>query len=150
MNAGASDVAMRPGESKVSTGQRRSLWRWWSVVTGFIALAVLCEAVFAGAMLSGVDWARRAHSVNAMILIASALTAGVVALATLRHTRYGVKLGLTLLALTVGVLLQAALGALSAKGTNLLWIHIPLGVALFGFATRAAASTRRLRGDGVG
>jgi hypothetical protein len=52
------------------------------------------------------------------------------------------KLGLALLSLAAMLLLQAAAGALTAKGTNLLWVHVPLGVALYGFAMRAAARLR--------
>jgi hypothetical protein len=122
------------------------VWRWWSVITGLIALAVLCEAIFAGAMLSRVDWALKAHAVNAGILIAAALIAGLLALIRLRRIPGGVKLGRTVLSLGAVVVLQAALGDLSAKGVNLLWVHVPLGVALFGFATRAALDVRRLGG----
>jgi len=68
-------VAVEPGGSTVPTDQSRSLRRWWSVITSLIALAVLMEAIFAGAMLSGVDWARTAHSVNATVLIAAASSA---------------------------------------------------------------------------
>ena len=146
MSADKYDVAVGLGESSVPTEQSRNVWRGWSVITGLIALAVLFEAIFAGAMLSGVEWAHRAHAVNAGILIASALIAGLFAVVTLRRIPQGVKLGRTLLALGTVVFLQAAVGALSAKGANLLWIHVPLGVGLFGFATRAALGARGLRG----
>jgi hypothetical protein len=70
--------------NSVPIEQRRGPWRWWRVVTSLIALAVLMEAVFAGAMLSGVGWARTAHAVNATIVIASAFIAGLICVATLR------------------------------------------------------------------
>ena len=133
----------------VPIGQRRDLRRWWSVITNLIAFAVLMEAVFASAMLSGVGWARTAHAVNAAIVVASAFIAGLICVITLRGIANGFKLGLTLLSLAAVVFLQAAVGALSAKGTNLLWIHIPLGVALFGFAMRATAGARRLPSSDV-
>ena len=82
-------------------------------------------------------------------MVASAFIAGLICVITLRGIANGFKLGLTLLSLAAVVFIQAALGALSAKGTNLLWIHIPLGVALFGFAMRAAAGARRLPGSDV-
>ncbi len=123
-----------------------SLRQWWRVITTLLLAAIFLEAVFAGAMLSGIDWARTAHRVNAAILIASTLAAGLVAVVTLRRVAHGPKLGLTLLSLAAVVFLQAALGALSAKGANLLWVHVPLGVALFGFAVRAAAAARKLGG----
>ena len=149
MNADQYDAAVPLGQSTVPTDQSRNLWRWWSVITGLIALAVLFEAIFAGAMLSGADWAHRAHAVNAGILIASALTAGLVAVVTLRHIPHGLKLGWTLLSLGAVVFLQAAVGALSAKGAHLMWLHVPLGVAIFGFAVRATLRARGLRGDDV-
>jgi len=139
-------MAVPLGDSTVATDQTRNSRRWWSVITNLIALAVLTEAIFAGAMFSGIGWARTAHSVSAGVLLASAFIAGLVAVLTLRRVPHGKKLGLMLLSLAGMVVVQAALGALSAKGTNLLWIHVPLGVALFGFATRAAAGAHRLGG----
>lgn len=147
MNTDKYGVAVELGGSTVPTDQSRNLRRRWSVITSLIALAVLMEAIFAGAMMSGVGWARAAHAVNATVLIASAFTAGLVCVLTLRRSPDGLKLGLALLSLGAVVLLQAAVGALTAKGTNLLWVHVPLGVALFGFAMRAAADARRLHGN---
>jgi hypothetical protein len=121
-----------------------SLRRWWNVITALLAIAVFMEAVFAGAMLSGVDWARAAHSMNAVILIASALAAGVVSLITLRRIPHGTKFGLTLLSLAALVALQMAAGKLTAEGANLLWVHVPLGAALVGFAMLAVFRARRL------
>jgi hypothetical protein len=146
MNANRYDVALEVGEATDPRDEGRNVGRPWSVITALVALAVLFEAIFAGAMLSGVDWARTAHAVNAAVLIASALTAGLVAVVTLRGIPHGSRLGWTLLRLAAVVIVQAALGAWSAKGTNLLWLHVPLGVALFGFATRAAIDARRLGG----
>lgn len=124
------------------------LRQWWSVITTLLVIAVFTEAVFAGAMLSGVGWARTAHSVNAIVLIASTLTAGLVSIVTLRRVPHGMKLGLTLLSLAAALFVQAAIGALSAKGANLLWVHVPLGVALAGLAAQAAAGAHRLGGEG--
>jgi heme A synthase len=123
----------------------RDLRQWWSVITTLLVVAVFTEAVFAGAMLSGAGWARRAHALMAATLIASTTVAGLVAIVALRRTPRGPKLGWTLLALAAVIFLQAAVGVLSAKGVNLLWVHVPLGVALLGFAARAAAVARGLR-----
>src|SRR5690242_20429557 len=117
MNAENYDIGVQLGQATLPMEQSRKL-RWWGVITGLIALAVLCEAIFAGAMLSGVEWARRAHAVDAGLLIASALIAGIVAIVTLRGVPQGTKLGRMLLSMGVVVFLQAALGALSAKGVN--------------------------------
>lgn len=118
----------------------------WSVITILLVVDVVIEAVFAGAILSGADWARRAHSVNAVILIASTATAGLVAILTLRRIPQGMKLGLALLSLAAVVFLQMAVGKLSAEGANLMWLHVPLGAALVGFAVLAASLASGLGG----
>jgi hypothetical protein len=119
--------------------------RWWTVVTGLLLAAVFLEAVFAGAMLSGIAWALRAHVVTAAVLMASATLAALVAF--LRRGANGARLSLLLAALAVLVLAQAAVGMMSAKGANLLWLHVPLGVALFGLARQAVMTTGQLKGE---
>jgi hypothetical protein len=142
MSTGNYDV--RLGGETVPDDPSRNLLRWWTAVTILLLIAVFTEAVLAGAVLSSVGWARRAHATGAAVLLASTLTAGLVAAIALRRIPQGLKLGLTLLSLGVVVLLQAAVGALTAKGANLLWIHVPLGVALFGAAVRPVAIARGL------
>jgi hypothetical protein len=137
MNSAKYDVALN----------EPNLRQWWSVITTLLVVAIFTEAVFAGAMLSGAGWARTAHSVTAVVLIASTATAGLVAVITLRRIPHGAKLGLTLLSLAAVVFLQIAVGKLSAGGANLMWVHVPLGVALVGFAGLAAARARRLGGE---
>jgi hypothetical protein len=122
----------------------RNLRHWWTVITTLLMAAIFSEAVFAGVMLSGVGWGRTAHSVNAAVLIASTLIAGLVSAVTLRRIPHGPKLGSTLLSLALVVFLQTAVGRSSAKGAHLMWVHVPLGVALVGFAGQAAAGARRL------
>lgn len=116
----------------------------WRIATGILALAVFAEAVFAGAMLSGAEWARRAHIMSAAALIVLSLASALVALVALRRVENGPRLGLMLLGFAAVLLAQAAIGALSAKGANLMWLHVPLGVALVGLAGQAAASARSL------
>ncbi|MDO8289644.1 MAG: hypothetical protein Q7T44_10545 [Parvibaculum sp.] len=122
----------------------RNLRRWWSVITSLIAVAIFIQAILAGAMLSGISFAHEAHSATATILIALALIAGLVSVITLRRVANGTKLGLTLLMLAAVLVLQTALGKLSANGANLMWVHVPLGVALVGFAAQAIAGARKL------
>ena len=138
--SGAAGYIGRPGPTP-------NLRRWWAAVTGLLLADIFLEAVFAGAMLSGAPWARAAHAANAGLLIASTTFAGLVGVATLRRVPRGLRLGLTLLALAAVMAVQAAVGAISAKGANLLWVHVPLGVALVGFAAQALTSARRLGGD---
>jgi hypothetical protein len=117
---------------------------WWAAVTALLLAAVFAQAVFAGMMLSGVAWARAAHAANAFLLIASTVAAGGFALFALRHVSHGARLGLTLLSLAALIFVQTAVGRFAAEGANLMWVHIPLGVALVGFAGQAAVAAGRL------
>ena len=137
-------LAVRPGGPSAPADRTGSLRRWWIVVTTLLLGAVFLEAVFAGAMLSGAGWARAAHATSALVLMAWTAAAGLVALVTLRDTPHGPRLGWTLVAMAVLVVLQAALGVATAKGANLVWAHVPLGVALVGVAGQTAAAARRL------
>ncbi|MBI3678684.1 MAG: hypothetical protein HY243_18895 [Proteobacteria bacterium] len=138
------DAAVQLGRPTVADDPSRTLRRWWTIVSVLLVVAIFAQAVFAGLMLSGVDWARSAHSLNAALLIAFTFTAGLVCVITLRRIQQGWKLGLTLLSLAVVVLLQTAVGKMSANGANLMWVHVPLGVALVGFAAQAVAHARKL------
>src|SRR5690348_11707394 len=118
--------------------------RWWRVITALLLIAIFLQAVFAGATLSGFDWARQLHAANAGFVLAASLLASLVAIATLRPTANGTKLALMLLALAAAIFVQFALGRMTAKGDNLLWLHVPLGVAVVALASRAAATARQL------
>lgn len=120
---------------------------WWSVITSLLVAAIFAQAVFAGLMLSGVEWGRTAHSAGAVVLIAATFAAGLAAVITLRRVAHGLKFGFTLLLLAVVISLQTAVGKSMVEGANLMWLHIPLGVALVGFATQAVAGARRLGGE---
>jgi len=133
--------------SHVAVSNRRNLRLRWSGITTLLAIIIFMEAVFAGAMLSGIDWARGAHSVNALIVTAVTMGAGFGGVLTLRNTRHGLRLGLSLLSLAALMLLQIAIGVLQSRGTNLLWLHIPLGVAVVSFAVHAVTVARRLGED---
>jgi len=116
----------------------------WSIITTLLVAAIFLQAVFAGAMMSGFDWARTAHVLNAPLVTVAAFVMGITAIATLRRIPQGLKLGSILLALAAAMLVQTALGSLSAKGANLLWAHVPLGVILVALAGQAAAAARKL------
>lgn len=124
------------------------LQRWWGAITLLITIAIFTQALFAGAILSGVDFAYAAHKATAAILIASSLAAGLVATITLRTVLNGLKFGVTLLLLAVVIIVQTMLGKLSAEGANLMWVHVPLGVALVGLAMQAVIGARKLGDDG--
>jgi hypothetical protein len=116
----------------------------WSFVTALLVLAIFAETIFAGAMMSGVPWARAAHTANAVVVIALAFGTGLLALVMLGGVRHGLKQGVSLLTLAGMIALQIVLGVLSAKGANLLWLHVPLGVAILGLAVLVAAGARKL------
>jgi hypothetical protein len=121
-----------------------NLRQWWSVIASLLVFIIFSQAVFAGAMLSGFDWARAAHAANAMIVVAATVTASLVAVVTLRRIQNGVKFALLLLALAAVVCVQFALGRLAAKGANVMWAHVPLGVALVALAGQSARGARTL------
>jgi len=131
----------------IATTNTTGLRRWWSVIAILIAAAFFTETVFAGAMLSGEAWARQAHAMSAVALIASTAAAALASLVTLRRVPHGLTLGLTLLSLAVAAALQIAVGKLSADGANLRWIHVPLGVALVALVVHAVGVARRLGSD---
>ncbi len=129
----------------------RGAARTWSVITGLIVIGVFMQSVFAGLLLSGETWSRDAHGFAAVILIAAALLAGIGAAITLRGvTEDGRRLATMLLALAGVLAAQTAVGHLSAEGrsvlwgANLLWLHVPLGVALVVLTVQPARVARQL------
>lgn len=130
----------QPATSRAPADPRQ----WWSIVAALLVLAIFAQAIFAGAMLSGFEWARTAHTTNALVAVAATVTASLVALVMLRRVANGWKFGLTLLALAAAVFVQFALGRMAAKGANLMWVHVPLGVALVALAGQAARTARNL------
>jgi len=133
------------GQSQARNGVHRGVRQAWIVFTTLLAVAVFAEACFAGAMLSGFDWAHAAHKANAAVLMVSGIVASLAAIIMLRRVPQGRSLASSLSALAVLLIIQAGLGTLSAKGANLLWLHVPLGAALVAFAMQAALRAHRLR-----
>ncbi|MBL6853996.1 MAG: hypothetical protein ISS15_20660 [Alphaproteobacteria bacterium] len=120
---------------------------WWRVVTIVLVAAIFMQAVFAGAMLSGFDWARAAHAANGGLVVVATAAAALGAFVTLRRVPNGWRFALVLLGLAVAVFAQFALGRMAAKGENLMWVHVPLGVMLVGLAGQAVAGARKLGGE---
>jgi len=145
MNSGNAAIQLEPATD--SGGPSRRSRRWWSTATTGLVAALFLQAVFAGAMLSGVEWARPAHRMTAAVIIAWTLLAAVVSTIMLGRIAGGPKLSLALFGLAAAEFLQMAAGSAVAKGANLMWLHIPLGVALVAFAGAAAAMARRLGGE---
>jgi hypothetical protein len=146
MMANKYGAVVHAGGPTESSQPGRDVRQWWSVITSMLVAAIFGQAVFAGLMLSGVAWAREAHALGAVALIASTLAAGIAAVVSLRRVAHGLRFGFALLLLAAVLSLQTAVGKSMAGGANLMWLHIPLGVALVGFATQAVAAARRLGG----
>jgi hypothetical protein len=109
-------------------------------------LAVFFQAVTAGRILTGDDWARDVHRTAAGLVLVAATVGGLVALVRLRDRAGGRRFGLMLVAMGVGLFVEHGLGTAAADGEDTLWIHIPLGVALVALMMRLDVIARRLGG----
>jgi hypothetical protein len=118
--------------------------RAWVIFTTVLTWAVFLQAVTAGRIFTGDDWARNAHRSAADLLFVAAVAGGLIALVRLRDRAGGRRFGLMLVAIGVGLFVQHGLGTAAADGEDTLWIHVPLGVALFGFLAHAAQFARRV------
>ncbi|MDR3499528.1 MAG: hypothetical protein P4L72_09910 [Parvibaculum sp.] len=142
MTTGKAVLAIRSGRPPGAPANRLRIW--WTGIALLIAGGLFLQAGFAGAMLSGSAFALGAHKLTASILIAATLVSSLVATVSLRRIENGTRFGVTLLVLALALALQFAVGKLSANGANLLWLHVPLGVALVGLAAHAIRGARRL------
>jgi hypothetical protein len=119
------------------------------MLTRLLVVAVFTQSIFAGVLLSGEGWGRTAHGITALALVAVTLGAGAAAAVTARGSgRDASKLTVLLFALAVILFAQTVIGRLSAEGQNLLWLHVPLGVALVGLMVQPARIAGRLAGQG--
>jgi ABC-type transport system involved in cytochrome c biogenesis permease subunit len=105
----------------------------------------LAQAFFAGALLSGYTEGRDAHRLNAIALVVLALGLFIASLATRRRTPAGRRLVAASGQFLAGIMVVAVLGALSAEGQRLLWLHVPAGVMMMGAATALQRAARNLR-----
>jgi hypothetical protein len=104
----------------------------WIVFTTVLVCAVFLQAVTAGRILTGDEWARDVHRTVGAILFLVAVGGGAVALVRLRGRTGSRRFGLMLVAIGVVLFVQHRLGTAATDGDNTLWIHVPLGVALLG------------------
>jgi len=144
LGAGPMSPAAGPGAPVAAAADRGAPARAWTAFTTILMWAVFLQAVTAGRMLTGDDWAHDVHRTAAGLLIIAAVVGGLAALVGLRDRAGGGQLGLMLVALGVGLLVQHGLGTAAADGENTLWIHIPLGVALVALMVRLDMFARRL------
>jgi hypothetical protein len=121
------------------------------MLTRLLVVAVFTQSIFAGVLLSGEGWGRTAHGITALALVGITLGAGIAATLTVRGVgRDASRLTVLLLGLAVVLFAQTVIGRLSAEGQNLLWLHVPLGVALVGLTIQPARIAGRLAGRGGG
>jgi len=122
----------------------RASSRAWITFTRVLTLAVFLQAVTAGRILTGDDWAGRAHRAVGGLVVVAAVAGGIVALVRLRDRAGGRGFGFALVAMGAGLLVQYALGTAAADGQDTLWIHVPLGVALVALMMRLDMVARRI------
>jgi hypothetical protein len=120
--------------------------RTWTVFTAVLTWAVFLQAVTAGRVLTGDEWARDVHRIAAGLLLIVAVVGGLVALVRLRDRAGGRRFGWLLVAMGVGLFVQHSLGSAAADGDDTLWIHVPLGVALLALMVRVDMVARRVAG----
>jgi hypothetical protein len=105
---------------------------------------VFLQSVTAGRILSGDDWARTTHRTAAGLLFLAALVAGIVALVNLRGRPERGRMAALLLGLAVALFAQHGLGTAAAEGNDVLWLHVPVGVAMVGFSLQPNVLARSL------
>jgi hypothetical protein len=120
--------------------------RAWIVFSTVLMWAVFLQAVTAGRIFSGDEWARDLHRTAAGLLLLVAVGGGIVALVRLRGRTGGRRFGLMLVAIGVCLFVQHGLGTAAADGEDTLWIHVPLGVALVGLLAHTSQLARRVGG----
>lgn len=128
--------------TEMSTDRR--IGRGWVGFTTVAVWAIFLQSVTAGRIFSGDDWARTAHRTTAGLLFLVILAAGLAALAVLRERTGGRRFAVVLVALAVCLFVQHGLGTAAADGEDTLWLHVPFGVAIIGFAAQANMLARRL------
>lgn len=126
--------------SRLSPAARRG----WSAATALLMWGVFLQSVTAGRILRGDDWAGSTHRSAAGLLFVATVVAAIVALATLRQHPLGRRMATILCGLAVALIVQHRLGAMAADGEDVLWLHVPVGVALVGFALQPNVLARRL------
>jgi hypothetical protein len=132
------------GSNAPAASARRTTARAWAGFVTVLTWAVFLQAVTAGRIFAGDDWARDAHRTVAGLLVLVAVGGGAVALVRLRGRAGGRRFGLALVAIGVGLMVQHNLGTAAAEGEDTLWLHVPLGVALVGLLARVGHVARSI------
>ena len=124
----------------------RATTRAWIAFSTILTLVVFFQAVTAGRILAGDEWARDVHHTVASLLILATVGGGIVALVRVRGRTGGRRFGLMLVAIGVMLFVHHRLGTAATDGDNTLWIHVPLGVALLGLVVETMHLACRVGG----
>jgi lysylphosphatidylglycerol synthetase-like protein (DUF2156 family) len=116
----------------------RSRWVW--ALARLQAAMVFLQAIFAGGFLSGRAGLLTAHGVNAGLLWLVSIAMIVVCIAAWRGGHSPGWVAAAAGALWVALEIQIASGE-----SRHLWIHVPLGMAIFGAAVTIVIGTRMKR-----
>jgi hypothetical protein len=92
--------------------------RTWIVFTAVLTWALFLQAITAGRVLTGNEWAREVHRIAAGLVLIVAIVGGLVALVRLRDRAGGRRLGLSLVVVGVGLFVQHGLGTAAADGED--------------------------------
>jgi hypothetical protein len=113
----------------------RLIQRLMQINLAFIAL----QPISAGLFLSGSGWAVRAHAVVALALLLGAFAQGVTAVILWRRRRVPAWVAGVSIGLLVAVFVQHGLGY-----NKVFWLHVPIGVGLFGWLIRLSSKLETL------
>ena len=118
-----------PSKGSTDTGRLAVRFMRWllAINLGLVAL----QAVSAGSLLSGDGRAVTAHATGAVVLLLGAFIQGVTAIVLWRRRRVPPWVARFSVGLIVIVFLQMGLGQ-----NKRYWLHVPVGVALFGWLAR--------------
>jgi hypothetical protein len=137
------DTADNAGTPPPSVESPKGQARGWVGFTRLLTLGVFSQAVLAGIFLSGPSWARTVHGFLGPAVIFASLIAAVVATTTRKRWSSGNRLAILLALLTTVLVVQNLAGELSSGG-SLLWLHVPLGVAVVGLAAQPSIVAGRM------
>ena len=138
--ATAIDTQIAHSGITTATDAAREGTRWIRRLAFMNLGLVAIQALSAGFLMSGYGGAAAIHTGVAQALQLGALTQAIVAVVQWRRRRTAVWVARDGLGLFVMVLLQVAVGY-----SRQYWLHVPLGVGLFGGLIRQALSLNALR-----
>lgn len=121
-----------------TTTPAHAAWRGIGVIRGLARMnlgLVGLQAISAGFFLSGYGAAVKAHAVVALALQLGTLAQSVIAVALWRRRRVPARVAGTSVGLFAMVMLQVGLGY-----SKRFWLHVPIGVGLFGGLIRQSAT----------